>query len=47
MQNMTKILRWGILAAALALTVLGFVSGGFQDVLTKAINLCSECIGLG
>ena len=40
-------LRWGVLAAALVLTVLGFVTGGFQDVLTKAVNLCSECIGLG
>lgn len=44
---MAKKLRWGVLILALALTVLGFISGGFQDVLTKAINLCSECIGLG
>ena len=40
-------LRWGILTAALILTVLGIATGGFQDVLTKAINLCAECIGLG
>ena len=40
-------LRWGILAAALILTAVGFVTGGFQDVLAKAANLCSECIGLG
>ena len=42
-----KYVRWGVLAVALALTVTGILTGGFQDVLTKAINLCSECIGLG
>ncbi|MBR3978575.1 MAG: hypothetical protein IKJ94_03005 [Oscillospiraceae bacterium] len=41
------LLRWGILAAALVLTALGFLTGGTQDVMTKAINICSECIGLG
>jgi hypothetical protein len=42
-----NITRYSILAAALVLTVLGFLTGGWQDVLTKAINICSECIGLG
>ena len=31
----------------LALVVLGILNGGAQDVLAKAIRLCSECIGLG
>ena len=36
-----------MLAAALALIVLGVLNGGLRDVLVKAVNLCTECIGLG
>ena len=31
----------------LALTALGVANGGARDVLAKAIQICSECIGLG
>jgi len=31
----------------LGLTVLGVGNGGAMDVLAKAIQICSECIGLG
>ena len=34
------------LLAAL-LIALGAVNGGLRDVLVKAINICTECIGLG
>jgi len=27
--------------------VVGIVNGGMADVLTKAVNLCKQCIGLG
>ena len=27
--------------------VLGINNGGMRDVLIKAINICTECIGLG
>lgn len=30
-----------------AVAVFGFISGGTADVLTKAVNICTECIGLG
>lgn len=40
-------LRWGILAVALIILVYGFFAGGTADVLTKAINICTECVGLG
>ena len=30
-----------------ALIVLGVMNGGMFDVLVKAINICTECIGLG
>ncbi len=34
-------------AAAIVLVVLGVLNGGMYDVLVKAINICTECIGLG
>lgn len=40
-------IRYAVLIAAIALAVLGFVTGGTADVLTKAVNICTECIGLG
>ena len=36
-----------IVVAAVALIIFGFVTGGTADVLTKAINICTECVGLG
>lgn len=36
-----------LLLAALLLLVLGIAGGGMADVLSKAINICTECIGLG
>ena len=42
-----EILRWAVLAAALAILVYGYAAGGTADVLTKAINICTECVGLG
>ena len=40
-------MRYVILLAAVALALFGFFSGGTADVLTKAVNICTECIGLG
>ena len=39
--------RYAVLGLALCLMVWGLVSGGWQDVLTKAVNICTECVGLG
>lgn len=41
------IFRTAVLCIGLFLFVYGFISGGTIDVLTKAINICTECIGLG
>lgn len=41
------VLRAVLYAAAIALIVLGVLNGGMRDVLIKAINICTECIGLG
>ena len=40
-------LRIILLAAALTLLLYGFLTGGTADVLAKAANICTECIGLG
>lgn len=42
-----NLLRIAVLAAALVLLLCGFFTGGAADVLTKAANICTECIGLG
>ncbi|MBQ3229893.1 MAG: hypothetical protein IJB49_02620 [Clostridia bacterium] len=39
--------RLSLLFVALAVRLFGYFSGGFNDVLTKAVNICTECIGLG
>lgn len=42
-----RILRYSVLAIAVFLVIYGFCTGGAMDVLTKAVNICTECIGLG
>ena len=39
--------RGAIIMAALIFIVAGLVNGGTIAVLAKAINICTECIGLG
>lgn len=41
------LVQWMLLAVAVAILVYGYISGGTADVLTKAINICTECVGLG
>ncbi len=36
-----------LIVLAVGLLVYGFLSGGTADVLTKAKNICTECVGLG
>ena len=40
-------LRLTLYLLAAALIVSGVLNGGLRDVLVKAINICTECIGLG
>ena len=47
MSRRTNLLRAALLAVAVALIVAGVVNGGLRDVLYKAKNICTECIGLG
>ena len=40
-------LRAAILLLAVGVLLFGYFTGGTADVLTKAINICTECVGLG
>lgn len=42
-----RIVRYAVLVLAVAAMVYGLATGGWQDVLTKAVNICTECVGLG
>ena len=42
-----KILRIVLLIAAVCLLAAGCFNGSAKDVLGKAVNVCTECIGLG
>ena len=39
--------RIAVLIVAIALIAVGIFNGGMRDVFVKAINICTECIGLG
>ena len=39
--------RGAILVVGVVFIVLGVLNGGMEDVLGKAIRICTECIGLG
>ncbi len=41
------VIRTVILCLALAALAYGYFTGGTVDVLTKAVNICTECVGLG
>ena len=43
----TKPLRLILAVLAIAFLILGVKNGGARDVFVKAVNICTECIGLG
>ena len=43
----TVILRRALLAAAILMILAGIRNGSMQDVLYKAVRICTECVGLG
>ena len=46
-KNNILIARISITSIAVILIIVGVINGGAYDVLQKAINICTECIGLG
>ncbi len=48
MNNKTRNIITGcLLVASLVLIGLGVMTGEYEAVLNKAINVCMECIGIG
>lgn len=43
-KNITRIV---LAVGSVALIIIGIANGGMRDVLLKAINICTQCIGLG
>lgn len=41
------VIRILLLVVAVTFIILGILNGGADDVLGKAVNICTECIGLG
>ncbi len=41
------ITRIVVASVALILVIVGICNGGMKDVLLKAVNICTQCIGLG
>jgi len=46
-ERRVRTVRIVLLTLAAALIIAGILNGGIRDVLVKAINLCTECVGLG
>lgn len=46
-QKNALVVRIGLAILALTLIVWGICNGGMADVLEKAVNICTQCIGLG
>ncbi len=46
-QKMINITRFAIIILSIVLIIHGTYNGGASDVYQKAINICTECIGLG
>ena len=40
-------LRIALIGISVALVILGACNEGTADILTKAVNICTECVGLG
>ena len=42
-----RLVRMALFAAAAVFIAAGVMNGSMEDVFIKAVNICSECIGLG
>ena len=42
-----RIIRAAILITAIVFIIAGVINGSMEDMLIKAVNICTECIGLG
>lgn len=42
-----RAVKIAVLAAAVVFVIAGILNGSMEDMLIKAINICTECVGLG
>lgn len=42
-----RILRIAVLIIAVIFAIAGIINGSMEDMLIKAVNICTECVGLG
>ncbi len=45
--NKVRIIRLAVIIVAVVLVIIGICNGSAKAVLSKAITICTECIGLG
>ncbi len=46
-EKQLNMVRGSLIVLAVALIVVGAIGEGWYDVLTKAVAICTECVGLG
>ena len=46
-KTILTVVRCAVLAIGIVFVLLGIFNGGMNDVVQKAIKICTECIGLG
>ncbi|MBO5287218.1 MAG: thioredoxin [Clostridia bacterium] len=44
---MSLIVTCTIIFVGVLFVILGILNGGNEDVIAKAVKICTECIGLG
>ena len=42
-----RAVKIAVLVAAVIFVIAGIFNGSMEDMLIKAINICTECVGLG
>ena len=47
MSKTKKIMRWTILLVSIAMILLGVLRNEAREVMSEAVMLCMECIGIG
>ncbi|MBQ3791357.1 MAG: hypothetical protein II800_10510 [Lachnospiraceae bacterium] len=47
MKDVRKTVRLAVLAAAVILIIVGIRENGFREVMSRAVMICLDCIGIG